>query len=359
MANAYKRGKEWWSIYEGEDGKLVHRPTGAQSQSGAQMIAALLEYEARTQTTRPVGPPKFERTIAELCSWWRRAKSQHESSQRPEARRIRQRPQTPDERDCYRQPPATANSRQHFGDYQPVNISPQMAKQLRNLVVRLFKDAGEYGTRSWPSPTKEVPNIKLPTRRPRTLSDKEARTMFSGLPHHWRPLFKTALYTGMRQGELLALERRDVDMTRGEIRVRRGGMGATTKTGRERVIPIVADLKPWLCQALSSSSSELVFPKADGSQRRHATDLTSVLNRALTKRWDHKCRRKDCGLAERREDSERRFCPVCATKLWPVAVHVQRKFKDLRATFVASNLAAGVPLATVRAWVGHDDTSSK
>ncbi len=59
-------------------------------------------------------------------------------------------------------------------------------------------------------------------------------------------LFLTAAFTGLRMGELLALQWRDVDFAGEAIRVRRsynthGGLG-TPKSGRVRSVPMVADV---------------------------------------------------------------------------------------------------------------------
>ena len=45
--------------------------------------------------------------------------------------------------------------------------------------------------------------------------------MLAALDRHWRPLFATAVYTGMRKGELIALRKSDVDLTAGTVVVAR------------------------------------------------------------------------------------------------------------------------------------------
>ncbi len=58
----------------------------------------------------------------------------------------------------------------------------------------------------------------------------------------YRQLFATALFTGMREGELFGLRKQDVDWSSGEITVRKSWDGETTKSRRELVIPIARDL---------------------------------------------------------------------------------------------------------------------
>lgn len=51
-------------------------------------------------------------------------------------------------------------------------------------------------------------------------------------------IFSTLLYTGMRRGEFLGLQMRDIDFTRKEILIR----AATSKSKRDRVVPISSQL---------------------------------------------------------------------------------------------------------------------
>lgn len=85
-------------------------------------------------------------------------------------------------------------------------------------------------------------------------------------------LFLTAAFTGLRMGELLALEWRDVDFTGEAIRVRRsynvhGGLGSP-KSGKVRSVPMV----PYVAERLArlagredfAAPEDLVFPGALG-----------------------------------------------------------------------------------------------
>jgi integrase len=56
----------------------------------------------------------------------------------------------------------------------------------------------------------------------------------------WRNLFATALYTGMRKGELFGLRASDVDLDGRTITVARSYDRPTTKGGHADVIPIAA-----------------------------------------------------------------------------------------------------------------------
>ena len=74
-------------------------------------------------------------------------------------------------------------------------------------------------------------------------------------------LFATALYTGMRKGELLGLRKEDVDLDARLITVRRSHDRDTTKGGHADAIPIADRAGAVPRAAIAASPSELVFPR--------------------------------------------------------------------------------------------------
>lgn len=139
--------------------------------------------------------------------------------------------------------------------------------------------------------------------------------------HRFYPVWVMALLTGMRSGELYALEWGDIDLDGKIIRVNKqwtnkNGITAT-KTGRSRVVPISDDLvtflKAWKLRA--DPNSKLVLPRL--------------------KEWENGEQARVTG----------EFCQAIGiTKV---------KFHDLRATFITNLLSRGVSLARVMAVVGH------
>jgi integrase len=61
--------------------------------------------------------------------------------------------------------------------------------------------------------------------------------MLAAIPARWRPLYATAVYTGLRKGELAGLRWEDVDFARGLVRVARS-YDQETKTGTVRYVPL-------------------------------------------------------------------------------------------------------------------------
>ena len=113
----------------------------------------------------------------------------------------------------------------------------------------------------------------------------------------WKPLFATAIYTGMRKGELFALRKADVDFDAGLIMVSRSHDRDIPKGGRAEAIPINSELVAYLKRAIAASPSELVFPDEDGKMLPKHTALEHVLRRAMRRAgivtgYVHKCRRQ-------------------------------------------------------------------
>src|ERR1700704_3510484 len=75
----------------------------------------------------------------------------------------------------------------------------------------------------------------------------------------------TAVYTGLRKGELIGLRKKDVDLKRRLLTVERSYERDTTKGGHSDVIPIAAELEPYLRAALRGPSWHVLFPRPDGS----------------------------------------------------------------------------------------------
>ncbi|MGH9845330.1 MAG: tyrosine-type recombinase/integrase [Blastocatellia bacterium] len=110
-------------------------------------------------------------------------------------------------------------------------------------------------------------------RRERILTrDEEARLLAACVDQraHLRPLLITAVDTGMRRGELLALKWSDVDLEGNLIRVRK----TTTKTWEARTIGMTARVKEELRKLFAVAPPDpagLVFGLKSGVKRSFAT----------------------------------------------------------------------------------------
>jgi integrase len=135
----------------------------------------------------------------------------------------------------------------------------------------------------------------------------------------WRPMFTVAARTGLRIGELRALQWDDVDLVRGRLVVRRNvwrGHAGTPKSGRNREIPLSDDAMKAL-KGQRHLRGKLVFC-AEGGRQLEENECKWPIWRA--------CKR--AGLR-------------------PVSWHV------LRHTFASHLVMRGVPLKAVQELLGH------
>lgn len=84
--------------------------------------------------------------------------------------------------------------------------------------------------------------------------------------HKWYPIWLTAILTGMRSGELYALEWKDIDFANNNIVVsksfnKRKRVIKSTKAGYFRTVPINQSLKEMLLALKASSSTAHVLPR--------------------------------------------------------------------------------------------------
>jgi len=157
-----------------------------------------------------------------------------------------------------------------------------MATRTINLVMALVRSILRFAVSNGhipASPTDRIGRGKLmlavdkPKREPPIRSAQDVGRVLEeirkiGEETH-RPvlhgLFATLAYTGLRRGEAMGLRWSDVDLERRLITVRRSYEGRT-KSGKDRVVPIPAELVPILKQHRLADpwKGELVFPNEEG-----------------------------------------------------------------------------------------------
>ncbi len=130
-------------------------------------------------------------------------------------------------------------------------------------------------------------SLRLPAvrgRRDRIASPAEAAALLDALPEDDRALWATALYAGLRRGELMALRWEDIDLAVGVIHVSRsydptsGTIVTPKSTAGVRRVPIAAVLRAYLAahRLRCDWSDGLAFgktagtPRSDGSIRKRA-----------------------------------------------------------------------------------------
>lgn len=168
----------------------------------------------------------------------------------------------------------------------------------------------------------ELPAVR--GKRDRIVSPDEAEALLAALPEGDRALWATALYGGLRRGELQALRWDDVDLANGVIRVERawdvqeGPIEPKSLAARRRV-PIPAILRDYLVEHRHGRPSVMghVFGRPDGK----AFDGPTVDARAKAA-WGR------AGLE-------------------PITLH------EARHTFASLMIAAGVNAKALATYMGH------
>ncbi len=158
--------------------------------------------------------------------------------------------------------PAAANSvRQHVAVLRSCLRAAQMDGHLATLPT--------YGLRL-PAPVR---------RRPKVLDLPGAFAMIDAAPVFWRPCIATALFTGLRLGELLALTRDDLDLDTGTLTVQATLTEVNRRTPRllreppksdagireVPLVPLVVDLLTDHLRDLGPTVEDVVFATQAGA----------------------------------------------------------------------------------------------
>jgi integrase len=175
------------------------------------------------------------------------------------------------------------------------------------------------------NPTTMLDLPALRGRRERIASPSEAAELIQALPKEDQALWATALYAGLRRGELLALRWQDVDLATGVIRVERSwdiaearAIEPKSRAGR-RTVPIASLLRDRLIEYKLATERDdgLVF----GRSMTVPVDPTVLVRRARNA-W------ANIGLE-------------------PIGLH------ECRHTFASLMIAAGVNAKALSSYLGH------
>jgi integrase len=195
---------------------------------------------------------------------------------------------------------------------------------IRNAIVPvrvIFRRAirsGEVGAN--PCASLDLPAVR--GRREHIPSPPEAAALLAALPRRERGLWATALYAGLRRGELRALGWEEVDLTAGVIHVRqamdsRGTIIAPKSAAGTRTVPIAKVLGGYLQEhRLQNGASRYVF--GSGNRPFHPGAAAVRARKAWT-----------------------------AAELTPIGLH------DARHAAASVLIAAGVNVKALSTYMGH------
>ena len=238
MASAMRNERGYWlDRWKDASGHWRTRRAIPNTRKAAQELAEELELRARRQLDglKPLPPSDGGGTVGESLGWWLRMYSPRLASHPSNEMSIRTHLLSSGTR-CAAAPRSFASLTYpcaFLDRKEREELSPRTLNHLRGFLSRAFTKAIEVGR--WPgaNPLQRVTPRPVGGKRGDFLRAEEVPRVLSALNPRWRPLFVTAVYTGMRKGELLALRREDVDLQDGSILVRRS-WGAGHDEGRAR-----------------------------------------------------------------------------------------------------------------------------
>jgi integrase len=361
MASVYMKRGRWYLRVRDQLGRWRDKVCTARSKTEAKRLVAELEtkYERVRLGLETLPPEDGGGTLGDLLAWWLKTYSIGSPSHDRNVATLGKHFRSPGIADlCLVE--VTSGKIESFIQDRAESLAPQTLNHLRRFVLTAFNCAKRAGRWQGANPAKEVRRRRVPKGKPEFLRLHEVPLVLRAVPKRWQPLFATAIYTGLRKGELLGLRKSDVDFSTGLITVARSYDHDTTKGGHADAIPIAGELIPYLKAAINSSPSDLVFPHTDGSMLSRHTPLEEVLRRALAHAgvvtaYIHVCRKKGCDHKEAAQDAQLRHCPVHGMKLWPKAQVRPIRFHDLRHTTGSLLLMAGANPAAVQRILRHSD----
>jgi len=197
---------------------------------------------------------------------------------------------------------------------QFAHLAPATRHRRYRELKTMFNTAVKWG-HIRDNPATQVRAPRVPKNPPAALSKTEVNQLLNhpASAKH-RTLILTALYTGLRMGELIWLQWKDVDLGRGQIYVR-NKPGHTLKSYQARTVPIPDALASTLGGS-AAEPEEWVFPSPRG------------------KRWQP-------------ENLSKRICKVFKESGLEGGLH------KLRHTYASHLVMNGASLASVKELLGH------
>jgi integrase len=201
---------------------------------------------------------------------------------------------------------------------------PRTVEYALAVVRQIFNYARNHDLFDGANPTSKVKKPKADNRRIRFLSHDEAETLLKTLSQKNPDLHDMALlalHCGPRAGEIFGLTWKDIDFDRGLVTLRH------TKNGHVRHVPMTDRVKNMLKARELIRDNNLVFPSRKGERR---TEVSNSFERIV----------RDIGWNEGISDSRQKVV-----------------FHSLRHTCASWLVMAGVPLFTVKEYLGHRQIS--
>ena len=343
-----RRGRGEGSIYQRSDGRWEGRVTLGWSPGGrdvrsvygatqAEVIGKLAKARQQVAAGLPTAPERL--TVAKFMGdWVTTAEARLRPSTAMRYHQLVERQIVPTWGRCRLNKLSPQDVNAGLAALQQVGLSPRTCNHVRAVLRAALNDAQRWGLLGRNAAALATPP-RVPEPAPVVLKPEEAMRLVESLQGQLRLLALVALYTGLRQGELLGLRWSDVDLDQQQLHVRTSlGMQAgeyrlsePKSASSRRTVPI-SDRPVEALRAEQAAQAEarlaagrnwhepipgLVWTTATG-QPRNGPTLTHQFEKAL----------QQAGLSVIR-------------------------WHDLRAAHGALLLQAGIDLAVVSRELGH------
>ena len=284
MGKPVKHGDSWRIRWLDEHGRRQSAVFDEYKRAQAELSHRHVEVEEIRRGVRNAPPP--EKMFGDLCDYWLENRAPRKRSRKDDESIIRRHLR-----------PAFGTTRVRDVGVEDVDayvnekiddeeLSDKTVANHVTLLTTLLRTASTFKV-PWLTnvPKFHKPKVALFSRDYQWLrSDDEVRRFFAaagGEDEHVLIFYATAIYTGMRAGEIAALEWPDVDLDRRLVTVQRSFDGPT-KTDRVRYVPILDPLLPLLRGWRLRHPGRLVFTNEGGRMFAQSGRIfQEVLHRVL------------------------------------------------------------------------------
>lgn len=282
MAKPSKFRKKWRARWNDEAGKQIN---GGVYDTYREADAQIKLAEARVEQIK-LGihsPTPIDRPFGDLCDYWLTKVTPQKRSPDADISMIRKHL-----RPAFGHLMIRAVGREQIDEYQAqrTHLDKKTVANQLTLLISMLNVAVELNWLIKP-PRIKKPKIRLFSADYRYLKsaaeiDRFLRAAFAESEDVFM-LYATAIYTGMRAGELAALERGDINLERRLITVQRSFDGPT-KAEDVRYVPILDPLLPLLRSWLLKTPGRLLFTNEAGKMHQESARIfQETLHRVLEK----------------------------------------------------------------------------
>lgn len=252
MASVYKRGNTWWVRFQ-FDGQEVRKSARTASKSEAREFLADLQAQYRKIALGGRPRVSFEdAVVAYMEEHFPTMRPQTVRSYQQSVRRI-----LPEFKGKFLDE-ITRRDIAKFEAKERKRVSPSKVNHYRAALSGIFKVAIRH---DWieTNPCRDLDPIKLDNKRFRYLSPAEWRAIRQHIPEPFLSIAEVSLLRGMRLGEIVNLEWRDINEDRDEIVIR------DSKNRLPRAIPLEGAREVFRRQP---ANGRLIFPGRFGRPLR-------------------------------------------------------------------------------------------